>query len=205
MHWLRFPKSGKTAFFRTVKDRVLFKTASAPKRLIHVFNPYICGMGQKPVFTIRKGAENDVVGVFALIKELALYEKAPEQVTLTLDELKADGFGPNPIYDLFVAEMGNELVGIALYYEKYSTWTGRCTFLEDIIVTESKRGMGIGHALFQAVIGAAKERNSARIEWQVLDWNEPAINFYKKYDAALDPEWLNGKLTRKQIQEFRTK
>ncbi|MDA9120819.1 GNAT family N-acetyltransferase, partial [Flavobacteriales bacterium] len=83
-----------------------------------------------------------------------------------------------------------------------STWKGRSLFLEDIIVTESKRGNGIGHALFQSVISVAKERKSARMEWQVLDWNDPAINFYKKYNANLDAEWLNGKLTREQIQEF---
>lgn len=153
--------------------------------------------------TIRKGRKEDVSVVFKLIKELALYEKAPEQVTLTLNELENDGFGEDPIYGLFVAESGNQIIGIALYYEKYSTWTGRCIFLEDIIVTESQRGKGIGHQLFEAVLGVAKERNSARMEWQVLDWNEPAINFYKKYDAALDGEWLNGKLTREQIQEFK--
>ena len=159
-------------------------------------------MDESPAFTVRKGILADVPFVFNLIKELALYEKAPQEVTVTLDELVADGFGDNSIYGLFVAEQGNVIVGIALYYEKYSTWKGRSLFLEDIIVTESKRGNGVGHALFQSVISVAKERNSARMEWQVLDWNEPAINFYKKYNANLDPEWLNGKLTREQIQEF---
>ncbi|HAP68280.1 MAG TPA: GNAT family N-acetyltransferase [Flavobacteriales bacterium] len=159
-------------------------------------------MDESLAFTVRKGTLDDVPFVFNLIMELALYEKAPQEVTVTLDELVADGFGDNPIYGLFVAEQGNVIVGIALYYEKYSTWKGRSLFLEDIIVTESKRGNGIGHALFQSVIAVAKERNSARMEWQVLDWNEPAINFYKKYNANLDAEWLNGKLTREQIQEF---
>jgi GNAT superfamily N-acetyltransferase len=162
-------------------------------------------MNETTAFSVRKGTQDDVPSVLGLIKELALYEKAPQEATITLDELIADGFGPNPIYGLFVAEQENAIIGIALYYEKYSTWQGRCTFLEDIIVTESKRGNGIGHALFQAVIGVAKEQNSARMEWQVLDWNEPAINFYKKYKAGLDSEWLNGKLTRKQIQEFNQK
>ena len=159
-------------------------------------------MDESLAFTVRKGTLDDVPFVFNLIMELALYEKAPQEVTVTLDELVADGFGDNPIYGLFVAEQGNVIVGIALYYEKFSTWKGRSLFLEDIIVTESKRGNGIGHALFQSVIAVAKERNSARMEWQVLDWNEPAINFYKKYNANLDAEWLNGKLTREQIQEF---
>lgn len=151
---------------------------------------------------IRKGRKEDVSAVYALIKELALYEKAPEQVTLSLEELEQDGFGPNAIYGLFVAEKADKIIGIALYYEKYSTWQGRCIYLEDIVVTESERGNGIGHQLFQAVIGVAKERNSARMEWQVLDWNEPAINFYKKYNANLDGEWYNGKLTHQQIQDF---
>jgi GNAT superfamily N-acetyltransferase len=159
-------------------------------------------MDQTPP-TIRKGTKEDVPAVFALIKELALYEKAPEQVTLSLQELEDDGFGENPIYGLFVAEINTMVIGIALYYEKYSTWQGRCIYLEDIIVTESQRGKGIGHQLFQKVIGVAKERNSARMEWQVLDWNEPAINFYKKYNANLDGEWLNGKLTHQQIQAFK--
>ena len=159
-------------------------------------------MDHNHTFSVRKGTKDDVPSVLALIKELALYEKAPQEVTITLEELTEDGFGPHPIYGLFVAEWNDEIVGIALYYEKYSTWKGRCLYLEDIIVTESRRGSGIGHALFQAVIGVARQRNSARMEWQVLDWNELAINFYKKYNAELDPEWLNGKLTRKQIQEF---
>jgi len=162
-------------------------------------------MNESPTFSVRKGTKDDVPSVLGLIKELALYEKASQEVTITLQELMADGFGSNPIYGLFVAEQENVIVGIALYYEKYSTWQGRCLYLEDIIVTENKRGKGIGHALFQAVIGVAKERNSARMEWQVLDWNEPAINFYKKYNAGLDSEWINGKLTRKQIQEFNHK
>lgn len=159
-------------------------------------------MAKKSNVLIRIGTAKDAPKVIALVKELALYEKAPNEVTLTLEELVDDGFGANPIYGLFVAEEGSEVVGIALYYEKYSTWKGRSLFLEDIIVTESKRGLGIGHLLFEEVISVAKTRNSARMEWQVLDWNEPAINFYKKYNAELDGEWLNGKLTREQIQAY---
>jgi GNAT superfamily N-acetyltransferase len=151
---------------------------------------------------IRKGLIEDLDSVLSLVKELAVYEKAPDEVTLTLEELRADGFGPNSIYDLFVAEQESKVIGIALYYEKYSTWKGRSLFLEDIIVTKKKRGLGIGHLLFNAVIAVAKFRNSARMEWQVLDWNQPAINFYKKYNADLDEEWLNGKLTREQIQSY---
>ena len=153
-------------------------------------------------FTVRKGRKTDLPKVLELIKELALYEKAPNEVTLTLGELENDGFGKNPIYGLFVAESNSDIIGIAVYYEKYSTWKGRSLFLEDIIVTEESRGMGIGHQLFQAVIAVAKERNSARMEWQVLNWNEPAIRFYKKYNAELDDEWLNGKFTSEQIQSY---
>lgn len=149
---------------------------------------------------VRKGTREDVPRVLELIKELATYEKAPNEVTITLYELLEDGFGTNPIYGLFVAELNNKVEGIALYYEKYSTWKGRCLFLEDIIVTEKLRGQGIGGKLFEAVIKVAKDRNAARMEWQVLDWNEPAINFYKKYDADLDGEWLNGKFTREALQ-----
>ncbi|MFT4545680.1 MAG: GNAT superfamily N-acetyltransferase [Bacteroidia bacterium] len=152
---------------------------------------------------IRKGTVEDADSVLMLVRELAAYEKAPNEVTLTLEELKEDGFGRNSIYSLIVAELEGEIVGIALHYEKYSTWKGRSLFLEDIIVTESKRGLGIGHLLFQEVIEVAKEKDSARMEWQVLDWNEPAINFYKKYNAELDGEWLNGKFTREQIQSYK--
>lgn len=155
--------------------------------------------------TVRKGIQNDLPTVLRLIKELALYEKAAQEVTITLQELEQDGFGANPIYGLFVAEQGQTIVGFALYYEKYSTWKGRSLYLEDIVVTESHRGKGIGKLLFEAVIGVAKQWNAARMEWQVLDWNSLAINFYKKYNANLDPEWLNGKLTREQIQEFNQK
>ena len=152
--------------------------------------------------TVRIGTKEDIPQVLSLIKELAEYEKAPHEVTVSLEELIEDGFGEHPIYGLFVAELEGRVIGIALYYEKYSTWKGRSLFLEDIIVTEKMRGTGIGSQLFEAVIGVAKAINSARMEWQVLDWNEPAIAFYKKYNANLDDEWLNGKLTREQIQYY---
>lgn len=151
---------------------------------------------------IRKGERKDVPGVLALIQELADYEKAPQEVIVTVQQLEEDGFGENPIYGLFVAELDNNIVGIALYYWKYSTWKGRCLFLEDIIVTESLRGKKIGAQLFEKVVKVAKEAKVQRMEWQVLDWNEPAINFYKKYNANLDGEWLNGKLVFEQIQSF---
>ncbi len=159
-------------------------------------------MSETGTVEIRTGEARDVPAVLKLVKELAVYEKAVNEVTITENELLNDGFGPNSIYGLFVAEEGKEIIGIALYYEKYSTWKGRCLYLEDIIVTENKRGSGIGKQLFDTVIRVAKTKNSARMEWQVLDWNEPAINFYRKYNANLDDEWLNGKLTREQIQAY---
>ncbi len=141
-------------------------------------------------------------GVLALIKELAEYEKAPNEVEVDVQTLENDGFGPEKIFDCFVAELNHEVVGFALYYTKYSTWKGKCLFLEDFVVRETLRGQGIGKLLFEEVIKVAKERQVKRMEWQVLDWNEPAINFYKKYSANLDPEWLNGKLVFNQLQNF---
>ncbi len=151
---------------------------------------------------VRKGTKKDLPQVLTLIKELAAYEKEPDAVTLTLKELEEDGFGANPIYGLFIAETDGTIIGISLYYEKYSTWKGRSIFLEDIIVTESHRGKGIGKQLFENVIAIAKSRKAARMEWQVLDWNKPAIGFYNRYGAILDGEWLNGQLTRQQLQKL---
>ena len=151
---------------------------------------------------IRKGIKEDVPAVLALIKELAVFEKAPDEVVVTEEELKADGFGDDNIFGLFVAETDGKVVGMALYYVKYSTWKGRCIFLEDIIVNSAYRGKGIGKKLFEEVVRVSKEAGVRRLEWQVLDWNEPAIKFYKKHRAALDDEWINGKLVYEQIQHF---
>lgn len=155
------------------------------------------------MITIRKGLPSDLPRVLELIKELANYEKAPLEVENTVEEMIQDGFKENPIYFLLVAEESSIVVGIAIYYIKYSTWKGKCVFLEDIIVTESQRGKGTGAKLFEAVIKIAKEMKVRRMEWQVLEWNEPALNFYRKYEANLDPEWINGKLTFEQLQAFK--
>jgi GNAT superfamily N-acetyltransferase len=148
---------------------------------------------------IRQARKSDVPQILALIKELAHYEKAPGEVRVTEKELKRDGFGKKRLYDCFVAEypIPNSqylIVGIAFYYIKYSTWKGRCIYLEDIIVTEKMRGKGIGKLLFEKVIETAKKMRVRKLEWQVLNWNEHAINFYKKYNTVFDNEWINCKL-----------
>ncbi len=126
-----------------------------------------------------------------MIKELALYEKAPEQVTVTLEHFKKSGFGEQPVWWAFVAEENGVVQGFALYYIRYSTWKGQRMYLEDILVTDAMRGKGIGKLLLDRLIEEAKEKGLSGIVWQVLEWNEPAINFYKKYNASFDPEWIN--------------
>lgn len=126
-----------------------------------------------------------------LVRELALYEKAPEQVTVTLEHFIESGFGEKPVWWAFVAEENNSIQGFALYYIRYSTWKGQRMYLEDILVTEEARGKGIGGLLMDRLILEAKEKGFSGMMWQVLEWNEPAINFYKKYQATLDPEWIN--------------
>ena len=159
-------------------------------------------MKMTATITIRKGEKKDIPQVLALIKELALYEKAPQEVITSVESMERDGFGEDAIYKMFVAEEDHKILGIAVYYTKYSTWKGRCIFLDDLIVTESQRGRNIGKLLFQAVIKVSKETGANRMEWQVLDWNKPAINFYEKFNAVLDPEWINGKFTREQLDTY---
>lgn len=141
--------------------------------------------------TIRKGTPEDVPQVFALVQELALYERAPEQVTNTPEMMLKDGFGPEPIFGLFVAEVDGQIVGISLYYYRYSTWKGKRLYLEDLIVTESMRGHGLGKMLLDTTVQEAKDTNCTGVMWQVLDWNEPSIRFYERYGARLDGEWIN--------------
>lgn len=148
---------------------------------------------------LRKGEPGDLPGVLSLIKELAAFEKAPGEVVVTIEEMQDWGFGKNKLFDFFVANNDNKMVGIALYYYKYSTWKGKCLFLEDIIVTETERGKGIGKLLFEEVIKVAKLEKVRRMEWQVLDWNETGISFYKKYPTTFDHEWVNCKFTDKEL------
>ena len=152
--------------------------------------------------TIRTGKKEDLPRVLELIKELALYEKAPHEVINNVEWMERDGFGPNPIYGLFVAEENKVIVGISLYYWRYSTWKGKRLYLEDIIVTEKERGKGTGKLLFERTMRHALDENCTGMMWQVLDWNTPAINFYKKYDALLEAGWLNGRLDADQIKAF---
>lgn len=126
-----------------------------------------------------------------LVKELAAYEKAPDEVTVTLEHFTESGFGPNPVWWAVVAELNGRVEGFALWYVRFSTWKGRRMYLEDFIVTEALRGGGIGKKLFDWLVQEARERGFSGIAWQVLEWNEPAIRFYKKYQTRFDAEWVN--------------
>ncbi|MBC6492534.1 GNAT family N-acetyltransferase [Flavihumibacter stibioxidans] len=141
--------------------------------------------------SLRRATATDCPRLLELIRELAEYEKAPEEVTVTLEHFTNSGFGPNPVWWAFVAEVDGIVQGFALYYIRYSTWKGQRMYLEDIIVTDAMRGKGLGKQLLDRLIEEAKEKNFCGITWQVLEWNEPAINFYKKYNAKMDPEWIN--------------
>ena len=156
---------------------------------------------------IREGKESDLDDLLALIRELAEYERCPDEVETGTAELREWGFGPRRVFGFYVAEIrtssgGAEIAGIALYYYKYSTWKGRCLYLEDLIVTEKHRRKGYGELLFRQVLDLAKRENTRRIEWQVLDWNEPALAFYRKFRATVDSEWLNCRITDRQLGEI---
>ncbi len=147
---------------------------------------------------IRKAVRKDCLRMMELIQELATYEKAPDEVTVSLSHFEESGFSPKPVWWAFVAEVSGVVVGMALYYVRYSTWKGQRMYLEDLLVTEEMRGKKIGSLLFDALIQEAKDKKFIGMSWQVLDWNEPAINFYKKYNANFDPEWLNCSISFNQ-------
>jgi GNAT superfamily N-acetyltransferase len=145
--------------------------------------------------TIRKAVASDCARMMELIRELATFERAPNEVTVTLDHFIKTGFGENPVWKALVAVTGDErMVGISLYYMRYSTWKGLRLYLEDLIVTAEFRGKGIGKLLFDSTVQEANDLGVSGMMWQVLDWNEPAINFYKKYGADVSSEWLNCSL-----------
>jgi Sortase and related acyltransferases len=140
---------------------------------------------------IRRAVKEDCKRILELVQELAEYERAPLEVTVTLSHFEESGFGENPIWWAFVAEENNRIEGFALYYIRFSTWKGQRMYLEDFLVTEKMRGRGIGRLLFEELIKEGKAKKLNGIQWQVLEWNEPAINFYKKYNASFDAEWVN--------------
>jgi GNAT superfamily N-acetyltransferase len=152
---------------------------------------------------IRKGVPSDIPQVLALIRELAVYEKAEGEVTNTESDMLRDGFGDEPVFRLLVAEMDQTIVGMAIYFIKYSTWKGKGVYLDDIVVNERHRGWGIGSLLFDAVVNDSRDLGAKQLHWQVLDWNEPAIHFYRKYKADFDGEWINCKLNENQISNFK--
>lgn len=140
---------------------------------------------------IRKAVEADCPRMMELIHELAVFEQAPEEVTVSLEHFRDSGFGAQPVWWAFVAEVDGKVEGLALYYIRYSTWKGQRMYLEDIIVTEKMRGNGIGRELFDALITEYRAKGLAGMVWQVLDWNESAMNFYRKYGASFDAGWVN--------------
>lgn len=140
---------------------------------------------------IRKAVKEDCTRILELVKELALYERAPNEVTVTLNHFEESGFGANPVWWAFVAEVDGMVQGFALWYIRFSTWKGQRMYLEDFYVTEPMRCNGLGKLLFDELIAEARRKKLNGIMWQVLDWNEPAINFYKKYNASFDGQWVN--------------
>lgn len=148
---------------------------------------------------LRFAVEADCPRLLELIHELAVYEKMPEEVTVTLAEFAEAGFGEQPVWKAFVAENDNGIIGFALYYTRYSTWKGCRLYLEDFLVTEEARGKGVGKLLFERVMKEARDKNYNGMSWQVLDWNEPALNFYRKYESQLEDGWLNASFSKEQL------
>lgn len=154
---------------------------------------------------IRKGKPEDMRSVLELIQELAIFEKEPDAVLITEDDLVRDGFGENPLFHVFVAEVEKEIVGIALYYYRYSSWKGKTIHLEDLIVKDKMRGSGLGFALYSEIMKQGKKDNVRRIEWNVLDWNTPAVNFYENSGAKVLDEWRVVQMDEIGINSFLAK
>ncbi|WP_074405507.1 MULTISPECIES: GNAT family N-acetyltransferase [Aquimarina] len=156
-------------------------------------------------YVIRDAREEDMTQVLGLIQELAIFEKEPDAVEITVEELIREGFGDHPLFHCFVAEVKDEIVGIALVYYRFSTWQGRSVHLEDLIVKESMRGTGLGSALYKEVLKYAKSKGVRRVEWVVLDWNTPAIDFYEKSGAKLLKDWYLVQMDQDGVNKFVSK
>ena len=154
---------------------------------------------------VRKGKPEDMEAVLSLIKELAVFEKEPEAVVISVEDLVQDGFSSSPLFQVFVAEIEQQIVGIALYYYRYSTWKGKTIHLEDLVVKQNRRGMGVGFALYSEIIKQGKKDKVRRIEWNVLDWNTPAINFYKNSGAKILDDWKVAQMDEEGIVSFLAK
>ncbi|QLE01523.1 GNAT family N-acetyltransferase [Galbibacter sp. BG1] len=152
--------------------------------------------------TIRRAEKEDMGQVLELIQELADFEKEPDAVEVTAEDLIRDGFGENPLFKCYVAEVNNRIEGMALFYNRYSTWKGKTIHLEDLVVRKSSRGTGLGSALFAEVIKHGHMEGVKRIEWVVLDWNTPAVNFYKKNGANILSDWDTVQLNEEGIKNF---
>lgn len=152
---------------------------------------------------IRKGEKKDLPGLLALIHELAEFEKAPDAVTNTVAMMEEDGFGSHPVFSFHVAEDEGKIVGIALYFVKYSTWKGKGLYLDDIVVTEKYRSKGIGKKLFDEYVAEARRIGAKQLHWQVLDWNVRAIDFYKRLNARIEPEWWDCKMDEEEIDKYK--
>ena len=151
---------------------------------------------------IRKAKKSDAASILFLIQELAIFEKEPRAVLVNQAQIEKDGFGDHPLFECFVAEVTNQLVGMALYYPRYSTWKGPTFHLEDLIVTEPMRGNGIGTQLYNAFLKHAYNKGVKRVEWAVLDWNLPAIEFYQKSGATILDDWRSVQMDKKSIDSY---
>lgn len=151
---------------------------------------------------IRKGQIEDMPRVLELIQELAAFELQPDAVEVTVSDLERDGFGTHPLFQILVADINGEIPGIALFYNRFSTWKGKTIHLEDLIVSEKYRGSGIGMQLYKAVMAEANDQNVRRVEWNVLDWNTPAISFYEKTGAVVFKDWLVAQMDEEGLTAF---